>query len=228
TYPVTMLYAPDGRTHVVPKEEVAEWEAVGWYTYPVTMLYAPDGRTRVVPKEEVAEWRAVGWYTEFEYNTLKKSASYVSNGNYESAIQCLEQGIANTNDAKTKAVFQNEMRYVANKWQSKINGPLAVASYSINTSGSAPRVTMYFRNVGTKTITSFRVRFYCYDVNGKPTVDTSGLNNSFTGKMSNVSIKTLDDAGYYWMLNENKKTTSIQKISVISVTFSDGTTWSAS
>ena len=120
------------------------------------------------------------------------------------------------------------MRYVGNKWYNKINCPLAIASYSINTGGTAPRVTMYFRNVGTKTVTAFRVRFYCYDVNGKPTVDTSGLNNSFTGKMSGISIHALDDAGYYWTLNENKKTTSIQKMSVISVTFSDGTTWSAS
>ncbi len=228
TYAVATMYAPDGRTRVVPKEDIAKWEAVGWYTYAVTILYAMDGRTQVVATQDAAKWRNVGWYTKYEYTVLQESSSYVSKGNYESAIQCLEKGVANAPDAKAKAVLDNELRYVANKWYQKIGSPLAIASYSINTSGKVPKVTMYFRNVGTKTITSFRVKFYCYDAKGKPTVDTSGLNNGFTGKMSNVSIAALDDAGYYWNLNGNTKTTSIQNAKVISVTFSDGTTWSAS
>ena len=93
TYAVTMMYAPDGRTRVVPKEEVDEWKAVGWYTYSVMTLYAIDGRTRVVATEEAAEWRAVGWYTEFEYTTLKKSASYVSSGNYEAQSNAWREGL---------------------------------------------------------------------------------------------------------------------------------------
>lgn len=58
------LYALDGRRAVVPYNDVAAWQKVGWYTEPVTVMYALDGRQIIVVKSDVEVWKNVGWYTE--------------------------------------------------------------------------------------------------------------------------------------------------------------------
>ena len=58
------MYAPDGRTISVSQEEVASYEAVGWFREPPYLMYAPDGRTLYVLTSEVEAYEAVGWYRE--------------------------------------------------------------------------------------------------------------------------------------------------------------------
>ncbi len=63
------VYAPDGRTAVVPAEEVSAYLALGWYgTYEETVqtLYAPDGRQITVYFAEVPAYTALGWYESYE------------------------------------------------------------------------------------------------------------------------------------------------------------------
>jgi len=62
-YPVTYIYAADGRKEIIATSEVENYVAVGWYPYPVTKMYAPDGREIVVASCEVTAYEAVGWYT---------------------------------------------------------------------------------------------------------------------------------------------------------------------
>ena len=222
------LYALDGRTRKTAESEVEAYKAVGWYTEPMTELYSLDGKTRIVPTAEVPELRKEGWFTKAEYDVQVKVDAYVDEGDYEGAICCLEDAIEETDDKTLKDAYTDTIRIVADKWQDKLDCPLAVASHSINLSGSAPKVTIWFRNIGTKTIQSFDVEFKCYNVKGKATVDTAGLTNTFNGSMTKISLKALDTAGYYWTLTGNTQTTSVQKLRVVSVTFSDGTTWTAS
>lgn len=219
------MYAPDGRTRETAESEVEAYKAVGWYTEPVTELYSLDGKTCIVPTDEVSEYRKKGWYTKAEYDVQVEVNAYVEEGDYEGAICCLEDAIEETDDKALKDAYKESIRNVADTWQDKLSSPLAVASYSINLSGNAPKVTIWFRNIGTKTIQSFDVEFKCYNVKGKATVDNPNLTNTFTGSMTRISLKALDTAGYYWTLTGNTQTTSVQKLRVVSVTFTDGTTW---
>ena len=57
------MYALDGRTENVDKNDVEAWKKVGWYTMPVVTMYAPDGRAESVDKNDVEAWKKVGWYT---------------------------------------------------------------------------------------------------------------------------------------------------------------------
>lgn len=57
------VYAPDGRTSIIDKNDVEAWKEVGWYTIPVTTMYAPDGRASVIDKNDEEAWKEVGWYT---------------------------------------------------------------------------------------------------------------------------------------------------------------------
>lgn len=56
------LYAPDGRTQKVFKNNVEAETNVGWYTQPVYTMYATDGRTIVVLESEIEAYKNVGWY----------------------------------------------------------------------------------------------------------------------------------------------------------------------
>lgn len=56
------MYAPDGRTNVVPQSKVEANKKVGWYEKPVIILYASDGRTQVFYEDQVDAQLAVGWY----------------------------------------------------------------------------------------------------------------------------------------------------------------------
>lgn len=58
------MYAPDGRTAVIPSEQLSAWKNVGWYDYaPTVSMYAPDGRVASVETWNVDAWKAVGWHT---------------------------------------------------------------------------------------------------------------------------------------------------------------------
>ncbi len=59
----TYVYAPDGRSEWILKNDVNAWMNVGWYTYPVMYMYAPDGRCEVVPISDMTAWLNVGWYS---------------------------------------------------------------------------------------------------------------------------------------------------------------------
>lgn len=61
--PVTM-YAPDGRTIAVQKEETGDYKKVGWYNEPVIVMYASDGRSLVVKHSEIQAYKDVGWFEE--------------------------------------------------------------------------------------------------------------------------------------------------------------------
>lgn len=58
------MYAPDGRSIVVPLEEVDLYKNVGWYTDPVVTLYSYDSREIIVKTEEKSAYMEVGWYDE--------------------------------------------------------------------------------------------------------------------------------------------------------------------
>ena len=62
--PNVTMYAADGRTQIVPLNQVEANKAVGWYTEPMTTMYALDGRTQIIPQSQVEANKAVGWYTE--------------------------------------------------------------------------------------------------------------------------------------------------------------------
>ena len=222
------MYALDGRTRQTAESEVEAYQAVGWYTEPMTELYSLDGKTCIVPTAKVPEYRKDGWYTKAEYDVQSAVNVYVKEGDYEGAICRLEAAIEATADKTLQSAYQDSIRSIADTWQKKLGSPLAIASYSINLSGNAPKVTIWFRNIGTKTVQSFAVEFKCYNVKGKATVDASGLTNTFTGSMDRIALQALDTAGYYWTLTGNTQTTSVQNLRVVSVTFTDGTTWSAS
>ncbi len=62
--PVTLMYAPDGRTLVVETDQVEAYKNVGWYENEsdVTVrLVSRDKRSVVVYKAEVDAYKAVGW-----------------------------------------------------------------------------------------------------------------------------------------------------------------------
>ena len=62
--PVTLFYAPDGRTKIRPTSTIDAQLRVGWYLKPVQKLYSADGREIVVEKVKVKDYLLVGWYEE--------------------------------------------------------------------------------------------------------------------------------------------------------------------
>ncbi|MBE7034083.1 MAG: hypothetical protein E7406_07655 [Ruminococcaceae bacterium] len=68
------LYASDGRTIIVPAEDVERWVNVGWYKTPedaaVITLYATDGRTLEVPEYHRQTYLDLGWYNTKEEVTI--------------------------------------------------------------------------------------------------------------------------------------------------------------
>ncbi len=68
------LYASDGRTRVVNKEDVPLWLAVGWFESAedarIITMYATDGRTLDIPQYYRETYRNVGWYNTREEVTL--------------------------------------------------------------------------------------------------------------------------------------------------------------
>ncbi len=64
--PVTLMYAPDGRTIVVETDQVEAYKNVGWYENEsdVTVrMVSRDKRSIVVYRSEVDAYKAVGWLT---------------------------------------------------------------------------------------------------------------------------------------------------------------------
>lgn len=68
------LYASDGRTRVVDKENVPDWLAVGWFESAedarIITMYAPDGRTLDIPQYYRETYKNVGWYNTREEVTV--------------------------------------------------------------------------------------------------------------------------------------------------------------
>lgn len=58
-YPVTTVYALDGRSEVIPTADLDAWLAVGWYK---VIMYAPDGRKIGVAESEIEAYQNAGWY----------------------------------------------------------------------------------------------------------------------------------------------------------------------
>lgn len=60
------LYASDGRTRLVEKEDVPRWLAVGWFESAedarIITMYALDGRTLDIPQYYRETYKNVGWY----------------------------------------------------------------------------------------------------------------------------------------------------------------------
>jgi len=60
------LYASDGRTILVPMEDVDRWINVGWFKTPedaeIVTLYATDGRTLEIPQYHKQTYLDLGWY----------------------------------------------------------------------------------------------------------------------------------------------------------------------
>ncbi len=92
------IYAPDGRTAIVPEEEVSAYLAAGWYaTFEETIktIYAPDGRFASVFLADVQGYMDAGWY-----------------GSYEETIQTIYAP-----DGRTATVFLAEVpEYLAAGW----------------------------------------------------------------------------------------------------------------
>ncbi len=69
-----ILYASDGRTISVKKDEVPNWMAVGWFKTPedarIITMYALDGRTIDIPQFYREDYKNVGWYNTREEVTL--------------------------------------------------------------------------------------------------------------------------------------------------------------
>lgn len=68
------LYASDGRTIIVPIEDMEKWMNVGWYKTPedaqIVTLYATDGRTLEVAEYHRQTYLDLGWYNTKEEVTL--------------------------------------------------------------------------------------------------------------------------------------------------------------
>ena len=60
------LYASDGRTIMVPMQDVERWINVGWFRTPedaeIITLYATDGRTLEIPEFHRQTYLDLGWY----------------------------------------------------------------------------------------------------------------------------------------------------------------------
>ena len=68
------LYASDGRTISIKKDDVERWKNVGWFSSPdeakIITMYATDGRTLNIPEFYRETYRNVGWYDTREEVTL--------------------------------------------------------------------------------------------------------------------------------------------------------------
>lgn len=68
------LYASDGRTRVVPPEDVEKWKNVGWFSSAeeakIITMYSMDGRTLNIPEFYRQTYRNVGWYDTLEEVTV--------------------------------------------------------------------------------------------------------------------------------------------------------------
>ena len=224
------MYAADGRTKTVGANDVAAYKKVGWYTEPVIKMYALDGRSKYVEKSKVEANKKVGWYLEADY-IIKKADQNVKQYGYNTAIKTLEKYVdiydpAYIDDSATRGRIQNKITSLFEAWRKSINAPLAVIDwYRSENSIGTPEIHITFRNVSTKTITSFENKFTCYDAYGNVTTDFSIYNGTFTGWMDDVNIKPGDEETYYWTLYSNERTMSISWPNLLRAAFSDGTVW---
>lgn len=62
--PGITMYTPDGRTVVVPPNEVEAHKREGWYLDPVVIVYASDGRSTIILKRELNTYLKSGWYAD--------------------------------------------------------------------------------------------------------------------------------------------------------------------
>lgn len=61
--PSQMLYAEDGRTIIVPIENVESQKMMGWYEYPVIRVYHANGKNDLIFKHHLIDWSNQGWFT---------------------------------------------------------------------------------------------------------------------------------------------------------------------
>ncbi len=140
------IFAPDGRTAMVPAAEVPVYLSVGWYaSYDETVktIFAPDGRTARVFLADVPAYLSAGWFESHEETVttlyapdgrqtsvyLSEVQAYMALGWYESYAETVQ--VLYAPGDRTVTVYKSEVpSYVALGWSTTpVSGPVVALTF---------------------------------------------------------------------------------------------------
>ena len=224
SYPVAMVYSADGRSLVIPKNELDAYKNVGWDDKTTTMFSA-DGRELEVPLIQVELYKAVNWMTLEEYITFDLDRIVVEEG-YAYAVSVVENFIEAIDDEYLLEFCFNERARLLNEWRSVNRCPIAVTGWDIDENSiGTPEVSVELRNLSDKTITAYKVKFTCYDAYGKIATDYSYKDGTVIGSSSRTVLKPNSVWSATFTLYGNEETAKISWPIITQIAFDDGTTW---
>ena len=217
--PKIKMYSVDGKEKIVARKDIAANKKIGWYERKSDLMdtmYAADGRTKLVYSKDVAANKKVGWYTLNDYINL-----LISKKNFEAALSALkkQEGVISASS------YSGLYTRLLNAYTEKSGAPIAVLSQKIQLKNNLPVLTITFRNISTKAISSYDATFICYDSNKKVTADYFWYNGTVNCSSFGENIKSGELFTTVLTLENNTKTRSISTPLFNKITFTDGTVW---
>ena len=216
------------------------YKKVGWYTEDEVLkavtMYAYDNgtfsRTMRVPERLVPTYREVGWYT-YEDAENKNKEEALDNSvflkieefkrakRYNDALIYIEAEMAKHKGTATETKLLSCRNEIMDLWREEINSPLAVLNYVIDRNNSGtPTATISFRNISHKKISSFVVKFNCYNSYGK-----LEYTNYTTYSALNTNLDVAKANAWVWTLGGARNVKTLGDFRVTEVVFEDGTKW---
>ncbi|MFD0589683.1 hypothetical protein ACFQZE_16960 [Paenibacillus sp. GCM10027627] len=154
-----------------------------------------------------------------------------------------ETAIDNTNTTLTNPVFNEESKYIKTKYLDYIlmlekarmseltkelkahgNKPVKVVESKVEHNDiGVPELYMTFKNLSAKTVDAFEIEALCYDAFGRP-VEYPGYGNTYLAQSRSIVLPPGSEDTFVATLDEFMGTAKVE-LKVVSVHFTDGTTW---
>jgi len=201
----TAMYSSDGRCTYVKKENVQQYESVGWYSYKDHYIY---GKSALL-----------------SYNNGKYDSRHWVSGEYL-AISYLEELALQPQAAQWRDEINEEIKRIENSWSLKAECPLAIGFASVEYGKfGMPVATIGVFNLSGKSISSYEMSFVCRDEDGKEVSDSHFYSAENVLKEENCNLKSRAVRLVTTLLKNNSKTSYVDTVVINRVVFEDGSTW---
>jgi len=150
-----------------------------------------------------------------------KNPDYQKDINSISSPEAIKKKVNEYNKEIEKA-----KKTLANELKANNNVPLKIESVEVDSNSiGTPEVTLYIKNLSPKTIIAYELSFQCYDSYDRPVKRFLNNSNLFNGISQNDNILSGQQDSATWTLTLYDLTTNVKNVKIVSVRFSDGTTW---
>ena len=193
------MYALDGRTALVPENQVAANQKVGWYLY-----------------------------NDYVKAITSKTDSIMKNSGYMAAYDyILDAFLSTPDDSPQELEFYKKLQDVCRLWQNAAGAPIVVTGKWVTYDRYGdPQMNVTVQNLQPFAVTYFELDWTCLDVYGKVTTDYPYLyNGNFTGYSTDPDLDGYSRDTFVWDLSDYSRTRSAGNMRVSAVSYENGYVW---